>query len=104
MTAIAGVPTRAEADLVPRLRVVAGFKVKGDSKLTDRTVGYLAHVKIGEPITDAMIPTLEQAMMSSELFESVSIAIEDTPDGAIVVATIVDKHSWIIAPVSTASR
>lgn len=98
MTATAGEPRRADADLIPKVRVVAGFKSRGDTKLTDRTVGYLAHVKLGEPITEAMIPTLEQAMMSSELFESVKITLDDTPEGTIVVADLVDKHSWIIAP------
>ena len=88
----------ARADDLPKIHIVSGFRVRGDSKLTDRTVGYLAHIKIGEVVTESMIPTLEQAMMSSELFETVKITLEDGADGTTVVATLDDKHSWIIAP------
>src|SRR5215813_477344 len=79
-------------------RRIAGFRVEGDSRLANRIVGYLAHVRIGDPISPDKIPQLEAAMLSSELFEKVSVRLEDSPNGTIVVATLVDKLSWIIAP------
>src|SRR5262245_61689965 len=77
---------------------IAGFRVRGNSRLADRIVGYLAHVRIGDPISPDKIPQLEAAMLSSELFEKVKVTLEDTPDGTIVVATLADKLSWIVAP------
>jgi outer membrane protein insertion porin family len=79
-------------------RVIQGFRVHGPTKVTRRTVGYLAHVKIGDSVTVAELPVLEAAMTSSELFESVHVTLEDAPGGVYVVATLDDKHSWIIAP------
>jgi outer membrane protein insertion porin family len=36
--------------------------------------------------------------VSSELFEKVTVTLEEAPGGYLVVATVVDKHSWIVAP------
>lgn len=79
-------------------RPIVGFHVKGDSKVTDETLGYLAHVRLGDTITVADIARLEVALISSELFETAVVTLEDAPDGVIVVATVKDKLSWIAAP------
>lgn len=90
---LASVPARADDK-----RPIAGFKVKGDSKVTETTMGYLAHVHVGDPIGPDDLPRLQEALVSSELFESVAVALEDAPDGYTVVATVDDKLSWIIGP------
>jgi outer membrane protein insertion porin family len=77
---------------------IAGFRTRGKTKVTENTLGYLAHVRIGDLIGTADIPQLETALISSELFETATIALEDSPDGVIVVATLDDKLSWIAAP------
>jgi len=83
-------------DVAPR--PIAGFKVKGKSKITDTTLGYLAHVRIGDPVSPADIPRLQAALISSELFDSAVVTLEDARDGVIVVATVHDKLSWIVGP------
>jgi outer membrane protein assembly factor BamA len=77
---------------------VVGFRVRGTTKVTRRTVGYLAHLKIGDHITPDSLLQIAQAMTSSELFDSVTITLEDAEGGVYVVATLDDKRSWIVAP------
>lgn len=83
-------------------RPIVGFEVRGDSKLRERTLGLLARVAIGDYVSDAAIPKLTAALISSELFEKVTVtlepAIEDDREGYRVVATLDDKHSWFAAP------
>ena len=83
-------------------RPVAGFEVRGDSKVKPQTLGYLSHTAIGDLIDAGDLPRIEQALVSSELFTKVSVTLEAAPGdpspGVIVVATAIDKHSWIIAP------
>jgi outer membrane protein assembly factor BamA len=80
-------------------RAVSGFRVKGDSKVKERTIGYLAHVHVGDRISNADIPRIEEALVSSELFEKVKVRLEDAPDGGVVVVVEVeDKLSWIVGP------
>ena len=79
-------------------RPVAGFRVKGDTKVQPEILGYLAHVAIGDPLGIADIPRLEEALVSSELFETVKISLEDSPQGVWIVATVDDKQSWVAAP------
>ena len=79
-------------------RPIAGFRVRGDSKVQERTIEYLAHVHVGEPVSSADIPRLEEALVSSDLFETVKVTLEDTADGVLVVATVKDKLSWIVGP------
>jgi outer membrane protein insertion porin family len=79
-------------------RRIVGFAVRGDTKLAESTAVTLSHFDLGDAITSRDIPRIEQAFLSSELFESVKITLEDAPGGVLVVATLVDKHSWIIAP------
>lgn len=99
-------PPAAALAGAPAGQPIAGFAVRGDSKLQPRTVGYLAHVELGDRITEADIPRLEQALLSSELFTEAKVALEPAPGepspGVIVVATVDDKHSWIAAPTAFA--
>jgi outer membrane protein insertion porin family len=77
---------------------VVGFRVRGKSKVTEVTLARLAHMDLGDRITPARIPSIEAALVSSELFEKVKVTLEDAPGGVLVVATVRDKISWIIAP------
>ena len=86
------------ASVVVVPRAVVGFRVDGKSKTTATTIGYLAHIRLGDPVTPAMIPQLNLALMSSELFKTATVALEDAPGGYTIVATLDDKLSWIIAP------
>ena len=82
-------------------RPLVGFRVRGPSKLTERTLGHLARVELGDRVGPGDLPRIKQALISSELFESVEVALEDAPataGGVLLVATLDDKHSWIIAP------
>lgn len=89
----------AEAEpAVPVAKPIVGFRVRGDSKLTDRTLSYLAHVELGEVIAPDGIDEVEVALMSSELFKSAVVTLEPAEGGVIVVATLEDKLSWIAAP------
>ncbi len=86
----------AAADAVER--PVVGFRVRGPSKLTEPTLGYLAHVSLGDRIGSGDLPRIQQALISSGLFERAEVALEDAPPGVLLVATLDDKLSWIIAP------
>ncbi|HET9622538.1 MAG TPA: BamA/TamA family outer membrane protein [Kofleriaceae bacterium] len=83
-------------------RPIVAFAIRGDSKVKPRTLGYLAHAALGDSITSADVPRLQQALVSSELFKTVTVTLEDAPGepspGWIVVVTANDKHSWILAP------
>lgn len=77
---------------------VVGFRMRGDTKVSNRTGAYLSHVDLGELVGPTDLPRIRQAFLSSELFEKVEVALEDAPGGVVIVATVVDKHSWIAAP------
>ena len=79
-------------------RPIVGFVVKGDSKVTPRTLGYLAHVHEGDLVGPDDLTRLQVALISSELFESATVALVDAPGGYVVTATLDDKLSWIIGP------
>ena len=79
-------------------RPLVGARVEGDSKVTQTTALRLARVSLGEPITDAQIPGLEAALLSSELFKNVKLRLEPVEGGYVLVATLDDKQSWIVAP------
>jgi outer membrane protein insertion porin family len=72
--------------------------VQGKTKIREGTLGYLAHVQVGDWVDRSKIPTLEAALMTSELFHTATVTLEDAPGGVIVVATLHDKWSWLIAP------
>ncbi len=79
-------------------RPIIGVSVRGDSKTTDDTAAYLSHVAVGDRITSRDVARIEEALLSSELFKSVKVTLEEGPGGWLVVATLDDKHSWVIAP------
>lgn len=79
-------------------RRLVGARIEGHSKVTPRTAIWLAHVEIGDRVSSDDIKHMQQALMSSELFESAEVRLEDAPDGVVMVATLDDKHSWIAAP------
>jgi outer membrane protein insertion porin family len=93
-------------DADPARYRIAGFAIRGESKVKPHVLGYLSRTSIGEVVGAGDIPRLEQALMSSALFKTVSVALEPAPAapeadgiaGAVVVVTAVDKHSWIAAP------
>ena len=92
------VPDPPEPPPIEPLRVV-GFRVRGHSKLRARTASYLAHVAIGDYVMPGDERELADALMSSELFESAQVELEDVDGGGVVVVcTLVDKLSWIAAP------
>jgi outer membrane protein assembly factor BamA len=86
----------AHADDEPQ--PIVGFRVRGHSKVKPHTVARLCHVDIGDPITADDIPDLVQALLTSELFKSAEITLEPAPGGVLVVATLDDKQSWLVAP------
>jgi outer membrane protein assembly factor BamA len=89
---------------------IVGFEVRGDTKVQPRTVGYLAHVAIGDRVGPGDVAALQQALLSSELFTQVQVELRPSPGpapgdpspGVIVVVTADDKHSWIVAPTAFA--
>ena len=87
-------------------RPIAAFEVRGQSKVRPETLAYLSHTAIGDPVGPDDIARIEQALISSELFATVSIALEPAPGdpspGTIVIATATDKQSWIVAPTAFA--
>jgi len=87
-------------------RPITGFAIRGPSKVQPQTLGYLSHVAVGDLVSDRDLPRLQQALLSSELFTTVSVALEPTPGdpspGVVVVVTADDKHSWIVAPTAFA--
>lgn len=95
LIALASLTSGAHAD---DRRPIVGFKVTGDSKVTDRTLGYLAHVHLGDPVGPEDLPELQVALISSELFKSASVALEDAPGGYVLAAKLDDKMSWIVGP------
>jgi outer membrane protein insertion porin family len=86
----------------PEPRPIVGFEVRGKSKVKPQTLGYLSHTAVGDLVGPGDISRLEQALVSSELFKAVSVTLEPAPGdpspGVVLIATVTDKHSWIIAP------
>jgi outer membrane protein assembly factor BamA len=77
---------------------VVGFRVQGHSKVTARALARLGHVAIGDDVAPHDTGPIQAALLSSELFESVDVALEPAAGGVVVVATVDDKHSWVAAP------
>ena len=77
---------------------VVGFRVRGHSKVTERTLARLSHVAIGDDVQPRDLAQIQAALLSSELFEAVDVTLEAAPGGVVVIATADDKHSWIAAP------
>lgn len=79
-------------------RPIVGFRVRGKTKLRAHTLTHLVHRAEGDPVSCNDIPALVAALISSELFEQVDVALVETPGGVEVVATLDDKLSWFAAP------
>lgn len=81
-------------------RTIVDFVVRGDTKTKRGTIINLAHYGIGYRVrADLDVPKIREALLSSELFESVEVELELRDPGTVaVVVDLVDKHSWIVAP------
>lgn len=79
-------------------RKVVGFSVRGKSKLKLRSLRYLSHIEEGDYVRERDRKRIVKALISSQLFEKAAVTYEDAPDGVIVVVTLQDRHSWIVAP------
>jgi outer membrane protein insertion porin family len=77
---------------------IVGFRVRGDSKVTERTMERLSHVATGDEVGPGDLPQIRAALLSSELFTAVDVALEPAAGGVVVIATVDDKHSWVAAP------
>ncbi|MBX3161219.1 MAG: BamA/TamA family outer membrane protein [Deltaproteobacteria bacterium] len=100
LAVILAVTATAHADDASRTwkKPIVGFRVRGPTKLRESVLPYLARVRTGDLVGPADVPRLERDLLTSELFESIAVTLEDAEGGVIVVATLDDKHSWIIAP------
>lgn len=84
----------ASADPKP----LAAVHVRGDTKVTEVTATRLARLSLGDPVSPEVLPDIQAALISSELFKAVAVTLEETPEGYVLVATLTDKMSWIVAP------
>jgi outer membrane protein insertion porin family len=84
----------AHADSKP----LVGVRVQGDSKVTDETALRLSRLELGEGISAEQLTVARDALLSSELFKAVEVTLEDAPGGYVLVATLTDKLSWVVAP------
>jgi outer membrane protein assembly factor BamA len=78
--------------------VIAGIRMTGKTKVTPHTALILARVHVGDPVTPDLTSRVQEALLSSELFKSVKVTLEQEPGGVVIVANVVDKMSWIAAP------
>ena len=79
-------------------RPLVGVRVEGKTKVTETTATRLARLELGQPVDDSMLPQIEAALISSELFKTATAKLEEAPGGYTLVVTVVDKLSWIVAP------
>jgi outer membrane protein assembly factor BamA len=73
-------------------------RVEGATKVTEETATRLARIELGDRVDPTMVPRLQSALLSSELFKQVAVRLEPAPGGYVMVATLTDKLSWIAAP------
>ncbi len=100
MLALATTSARADAvdvALDPPRKIV-GFAVRGKTKLKLRLVPYLSHLEEGDWVRERDRAKIRRALISSDLFHTAEVTYEAAPGGVIVVATLKDRHSWLIAP------
>ena len=97
VVAVAALGAAVEARAGEPRRLV-GVRVQGDSKTKPLTALRLARISLGDPISADKLPAVQAALLSSELFKTVTATLEDAPGGVILVATLDDKHSWVVAP------
>ncbi|MBA2542502.1 MAG: BamA/TamA family outer membrane protein [Deltaproteobacteria bacterium] len=79
-------------------RKVVGFALKGKTKLKLRVLPYLAHLEVGDYVRERDRPKIKRALISWDLFATAEVTYEESPGGVVVVATLKDRHSWLIAP------
>ena len=79
-------------------RKIMGFEVRGKTKLKLRLLPYLSHLEEGDYVRERDIAKIERALISSDLFYTADVVFEDAPGGVVVVATLKDRHSWLVAP------
>lgn len=79
-------------------RKIVGFAVRGKTKLKLRLLPYLSHLEEGDYVRRRDEAKIERALISSDLFHTAEVTFEDAPGGVIVVATLRDRHSWLVAP------
>src|SRR5688572_14823088 len=79
-------------------RKVVGFDVRGKSKLKIRALRYLTKVEEGDHVRKSDVARITRFLITSELFEKVEVTFEPAEGGVVIVATVKDKHSWILGP------
>jgi outer membrane protein assembly factor BamA len=79
-------------------RTIVGFDVRGKTKLKVRALSYLAHLEVGDQVRERDKPRIVRHLISSELFEQAEVTYEEAGDGVVIMATLKDKHSWLVAP------
>jgi len=79
-------------------RRVVGFEVKGKTKLKLRLLPYLSHLEIGDYVRDRDRAEIKRWLISSDLFHTADVTYEEAPGGVVVIATLRDRHSWLVAP------
>jgi outer membrane protein assembly factor BamA len=79
-------------------RKVVGFELRGKTKLKLRVLPYLAHLELGDYVRDRDRARIKAYLISWDLFASAEVTLEEAPGGVTVVATLKDRHSWLVAP------
>lgn len=79
-------------------RRIVGFAIHGKTKLKTRALKYITNLREGDFVRTRDLPRIRRHLVSSELFESVTVTLEPAADGVMLVSTLKDKHSWLIAP------
>ncbi len=79
-------------------RKIVGFEVRGKTKLKLRVLPYLAHLEVGDYVRDRDRSRIKAWLISWDLFATADVTYEEAPGGVIVVATLKDRHSWLVAP------
>ncbi len=72
--------------------------MRGDTKIVPSTLGYVGHVALGDRLNAHDLIRIKDAIVSSGLVEDVEVEFELRGDGIALVADLVDKHSWVVAP------
>ncbi len=79
-------------------RRINAIDVLENTKTNDDTVILIAGISVGDDFSDADLTTIENRLISSELFKDVNVQAIPEGDGVRVIINAKDKHSWVIAP------
>ncbi len=86
---------------------ILAVRVINNTKTDSVTVEYLAGIKLGEPLSGALVDGFKQHLLNSELFKEVNVYWEsykkDGQEGVRIVLAAQDKLSWVLAPVASYS-